>query len=39
VFPTVETLAAQAVAAVLVLLSFAVARPRRSVTSGIADLT
>lgn len=38
VFPTVETLAAQAVAAMLVLASFAVARPRRSVTSGIADL-
>ena len=35
VFPTVETLAAQAVAAGLVLFSFALARPRRGVTPDV----
>jgi high-affinity iron transporter len=34
VFPTVETLSAQAAAAVLVLFSFATARPRRAAASG-----
>jgi high-affinity iron transporter len=36
VFPTVETLAAQAVAAALVLFSYGLARPRRGVTSDVA---
>lgn len=35
VFPTVETLAAQAIAAALVLFSFALARQKRGVTSSL----
>ncbi len=40
VFPTIETLAAQAAAAALVVFSFAVARPRRDVPAGaVPDVT